>query len=166
MITIQLEVLEEIIFEWKDVDVSLNKFFAGKHWTVRNKFKDAFHLMFSKMIESNPRITDKMIDKYVLYLEYNSRLDPINTVIMMKIGEDYLRHIDALTDDTKQYCKAVIIVPINTMDKKHYKMRFKVLSYATNQTQASRTNNVPAPAIRTIRKRNSVKKIRPTRLRK
>lgn len=157
MIALQLEVLEEIVFQWQDIDISLNKFFAGKHWTVRNKYKDMFHLMFSKMMEISPRKTTKIADKYILELRYNSRLDPINTVVMMKIGEDYLRYINALTDDTKKYCKGVIIIPVETMGKKDYKMTFKILSYADTASQASATNNLSTRPIRTVRKGNSSK---------
>lgn len=157
MIDIQLEVLEEIVFQWQDIDISLNKFFAGKHWTVRNKYKDMFHLMFSKMMEISPRKTTKIADKYILELRYNSRLDPINTVVMMKIGEDYLRYINALTDDTKKYCKGVIIIPIETMGKKDYKMTFKILSYADTASQVSTTNNLSTRPIRTVRKASSPK---------
>ncbi len=120
------EILDTIVFEWKDVDVSLNKFFAGKHWTVRNKYKDFFHSLFGKLLNRKY----KRVDKYAVLLEYNSRLDPVNTIILIKIGEDFLRHINILTDDTKKYCKSVSIVPIDTMDKKHYKLSFQIISYA------------------------------------
>ena len=125
---------DEIVFEWHSVDVSLNKFFAGKHWTVRNKIKDQFHILFGKLLIKKYR----MIEKYTVSLEYNSRLDPTNTIIMIKIGEDYLRHINILTDDTKKYCKGVSIAPNDLMGKKHYKLTFHIISYATKETQSYR----------------------------
>jgi len=128
------EELDSIVFEWEGVDVSLNKFFAGKHWTIRNKIKDQFHTLFGRLLNKKY----KMVDKYCVTLEYNSRLDPTNTIILIKIGEDYLRHINILTDDTKKYCKKVTISPNETMGKKHYKLSFHILSYATKETKAYR----------------------------
>jgi hypothetical protein len=124
-----------IVFEWENIDVSLNKFFAGKHWTVRNKIKDNFHCLFARLLTGKYR----MIDKYEVVLEYNSRLDPTNTIIMIKIGEDFLRHINILTDDTKNYCKKVTIEPRSDMNKKHYRMTFHILSYATKESKSNRT---------------------------
>jgi hypothetical protein len=128
-------IIDEIVFEWEGIDVSLNKFFAGKHWTIRNKIKDQFHLLFGRLLTKKY----KMVDKYEVVLEYNSRLDPTNTIILIKIGEDFLRHINVLTDDTKKFCKKVTIVPVSTMGAKHYKMTFQIISYATKETKANRS---------------------------
>jgi hypothetical protein len=128
-------VIDEIVFEWEGIDVSLNKFFAGKHWTIRNKIKDQFHLLFGRLLTKKY----KMVDKYEVVLEYNSRLDPTNTIILIKIGEDFLRHINVLTDDTKKFCKKVTIIPVSTMGAKHYKMTFQIISYATKETKANRS---------------------------
>lgn len=128
-------IIDEIVFEWEGVDVSLNKFFAGKHWTIRNKIKDQFHLLFGRLLTKKYR----MVDKYEVVLEYNSRLDPTNTIILIKIGEDFLRHINVLTDDTKKFCKKVTIIPVSEMGAKHYKMTFQIISYATKETKANRS---------------------------
>jgi hypothetical protein len=128
-------IIDEIVFEWEGVDVSLNKFFAGKHWTIRNKIKDQFHLLFGRLLTKKYR----MVDKYEVVLEYNSRLDPTNTIILIKIGEDFLRHINVLTDDTKKFCKKVTIIPVSEMGAKHYRMTFQIISYATKETKANRS---------------------------
>lgn len=140
---------DEIVFEWHDVDVSLNKFFAGKHWTVRNKYKDFFHMLFAKLLDKKY----KQVELYEVKLEYNSRLDPTNTVIMIKIGEDFLRHINILTDDTKKYCKKVSMIPVETMGKKHYKMTFTILSYASKKDKPNRAEQLSGETKRPVRKR-------------
>lgn len=126
--------IDQIIFEWEGVDISLNKFFAGKHWTIRNKIKDQFHILFGGLLNKKY----KKVDKYHVSLVYNSRLDPTNTIILIKIAEDYLRHIDVLTDDTKKYCKQVTITPDESMGKKNYKLTVHIISYATKETQSYR----------------------------
>jgi hypothetical protein len=126
---------DQIVFEWEGIDVSLNKFFAGKHWSIRNKIKNQFHILFGNMLN---RKYEK-IDKYHIILEYNSRLDPTNTIILIKIAEDYLRHIGILTDDTKKYCKKVTIIPEETMGKKHYKLTIHIISYATKESKSYRS---------------------------
>jgi hypothetical protein len=140
---------DKIVFEWHDVDVSLNKFFAGKHWTVRNKYKDYFHMLFAKLLDKKY----KQVEHYTVTLEYNSRLDPTNTIILIKIGEDFLRHINILTDDTKKYCKSVTIIPVETMGKKHYKMTFTILSYASKKNKPNRADELPGEVVRPVRKR-------------
>lgn len=128
------EAIDNIVFEWEGIDVSLNKFFAGKHWTIRNKIKDQFHVLFAQLLSKKYN----MIDKYSVTLEYNSRLDPTNTIILIKIAEDYLRHINILTDDTKKYCKKVTIIPDESMGKKNYKLTVHILSYATKESKSYR----------------------------
>jgi predicted nuclease of restriction endonuclease-like RecB superfamily len=128
------EAIDSIVFEWEGIDVSLNKFFAGKHWTIRNKIKDQFHVLFGQLLSKKYN----MVDKYSVTLEYNSRLDPTNTIILIKIAEDYLRHINILTDDTKKYCKKVTIIPDESMGKKNYKLTVHILSYATKESKSYR----------------------------
>jgi HKD family nuclease len=128
------EEVDQIVFEWDGIDVSLNKFFAGKHWTIRNKIKDQFHLLFEGLLNKKY----KKVDKYCVTLMYNSRLDPTNTIILIKIAEDYLRHIEVLTDDTKKYCKKVTIIPDESMGKKNYKLIIHIISYATKESKAYR----------------------------
>lgn len=120
------EIIGEIVLEWQDVDISLNKWYASRHWHFRNKEKQFWSGIFLKMLPKRL----KQVDKYTIHLRYNSRLDPTNTITMIKLAEDTLKKNYYITDDTKKYCKQVIIEPDETMNKKHYVLTFRILSYA------------------------------------
>lgn len=120
------EIIETIVLEWYDVDISLNKWYANRHWSFRNKEKDFWASLFLKMLPKNR----KRINTYSLYLRYNSRLDPTNTIPMIKIAEDTMKKNGYIIDDTKKYCKGVVIQPDETMGKKHYILTIEILSYA------------------------------------
>lgn len=128
------EILGEIILEWKDVDISLNKWYASRHWHFRNKEKEFWSTLFLKLLPKRL----KQIDKYKLHLRYNSRLDPTNTIPMMKIAEDTMKKNHYIVDDTKKYCKGVTIEPDETMGKKHYILKLEILSYAIKKDKPSR----------------------------
>lgn len=122
-------IIDEILFEWEGIDVSLNKFYSSPHWTLRNKEKDFWKGFFAKM----PIKNNRKIDKFQLTLYYNSRLDADNTILHCKFLIDYLRSIGLLIDDTKKYYKGVHIIPDETLNKKHYKLYLQVISYASKE---------------------------------
>lgn len=127
------EIIDTIIVEWYDVDISLNKWYANRHWSFRNKEKEFWANLFLKILPKNP----KRIDTYSLYLRYNSRLDPTNTIPMIKICEDTMKKNGYIIDDTKKYCKGVVIQPDETMGKKHYILTVEILSYAGKKSKTN-----------------------------
>jgi hypothetical protein len=128
------EILDELIFEWEGVDISLNKFYSSPHWTIRNKEKNFWKDFFSKM----PIKSNRQINEYQLTLRYNSRLDADNTILHCKFLIDYLRSINLIIDDTKKYYKGLHITPDETMGKKHYILTLEILSYAREKTSGSK----------------------------
>jgi hypothetical protein len=78
------EEIATIQIEWEGVDLSLNKWYANRHWSFRNKEKEFWANLFLKLL---PKRTKK-IDKYIITMYFNSRLDASNTVPMIKILED------------------------------------------------------------------------------
>lgn len=129
------EILGEITLEWKDVDISLNKWYASRHWHFRNKEKEFWATLFLKLLPKRL----KQVDKYKLHLRYNSRLDPTNTIPMMKIAEDTMKKNHYIVDDTKKYCKGVTITPDETMGKKHYILTLEIISYAVEKNKPNRS---------------------------
>lgn len=107
------------IFKWSGEHISLNDWYASQHWTVRNTQKRKWMQIFSELInEQKP----KPIKKYALEMRYNSRLDPTNTITMVKLFEDTLRDKGIIIDDTKKYCSYISIKPELTLGKKHYEI--------------------------------------------
>lgn len=130
-----LDSIDHFSIEWQDIDLSLNKWYANRHWTFRNKEKNFWANLFLKLI---PKRTKK-VDKYMITLYYNSRLDASNTIPMIKIFEDTLKKSHYIIDDSKRYCKGIEIYPNEEMGKKHYKLYFHIISYATKEIKSNTT---------------------------
>lgn len=120
------EEIARIEVEWEGIDLSLNKWYANRHWTFRNKEKEFWSSTFIRLL---PKRTKK-IDKYAITLLFNSRLDASNTIPMIKIFEDTMKKSHYIIDDSKKYCKGIRIYPDESMGKKHYKLTVHILSYA------------------------------------
>jgi hypothetical protein len=123
---INSEEIARIEIEWEGIDLSLNKWYANRHWTFRNKEKEFWAGTFMRLL---PKRTKK-IDKYTITLLFNSRLDASNTIPMIKILEDTMKKAHYIIDDSKKYCKGISIYPDESMGKKHYKLTIHILSYA------------------------------------
>lgn len=114
---------ETLVFRWIDKHVSLNKWYASEHWTKRNEAAAKWHKMFKDMLPKNcPHI-----DRYIIALEYNSRLDPGNTITMVKLCEDMLQKEKIIVNDTMEFCKGVYLIPKDDMKKKSYKITVKAV---------------------------------------
>jgi hypothetical protein len=124
------EIIDELLFEWEGVDVSLNKFYSSPHWTIRSKEKNFWKNFFAKM----PIKNNRQINQYQLTLRYNSRLDADNTILHCKFLIDYLRSTNLIIDDTKKYYKGLHIIPDETLGKKHYKLYVQIISYANKES--------------------------------
>lgn len=103
-------------FEWKNNDISLNEWYSSKHWTLRNKAKKLWHDYFIGQL-TKPYPFYKC---YTIELEFNSRLDPSNTITMIKLCEDALQEAGVIKNDDKHCCKGISIKPNLKMDAKHY----------------------------------------------
>lgn len=128
------EEIATIQIEWEGVDLSLNKWYANRHWSFRNKEKEFWANLFLKLL---PKRTKK-IDKYIITMYFNSRLDASNTVPMIKILEDTMKKAHYIVDDSKKFCKGIQIYPDESLGKKHYKLTVHILSYATKETKTYR----------------------------
>ncbi len=105
-------------FKWADKHISLNEWYSSKHWTQRNKKAKEWHDFFkSYLIKPYPKF-----EKYSITLEFNSRLDPSNTITMVKFIEDMLQEEGVIANDNKDNCKGIHIVPILDMKKFSYKI--------------------------------------------
>lgn len=62
------------------------------------------------------------LKKYKIRMIYNSRLDPSNTITMIKLFEDFLKNHGVIKDDSKKYCKEIRIIPDETMKSKSYRI--------------------------------------------
>lgn len=131
---INMDEIGRIEIEWEGVDLSLNKWYANRHFSYRIKEKEFWSSLFLKLL---PKRTEK-IDKYMITLYFNSRLDASNTIPMIKIAEDTMKKEHYIVDDSKKFCKGISIYPDETMGKKNYKLIVHIISYATKETKAYR----------------------------
>ena len=108
-----------IIFELTE-GVSLNEWYSSKHWTSRQRIKKKFCKLFQENFKGN---VIKQFVRYQVELTYNTRLDPSNTITLVKLAEDYLVSKGYLKDDSKQYCRGIYIAPDETLKKGLYVLK-------------------------------------------
>jgi hypothetical protein len=109
--------------DWNGQHISLNDWYSGgNHWTVRDTMKRRWHQIFKEVLE--PLDMPKLIE-YELELVYNSRLDPTNTITMVKLFEDTMKDLGLIIDDSKKYCKKITLLPNLEMKNKHYIINIK-----------------------------------------
>lgn len=112
---------------YKGKGVSLNQFYAGVHWTERNKIKDTFRDIFMPMIKEQKIPT---IEKMELEVEANSRHDVDNLVAMAKIFMDCVKHCYIIRDDDASQYKAVTLKSNKEdLEYNEFKFTIKVLEY-------------------------------------
>ena len=104
---------------WSGVHISLNEWYTGKHWSKRVKQKNKWWALFTILMNGKKF----KLDTYKLELVYNSRLDPSNTITMIKLFEDYLVKKKLIIDDNKKYCKGISLTPDESMKANHYKIK-------------------------------------------
>lgn len=83
-----MEYEEEVLVIEGLPKISLNAYYAGKHWTNRSKMKEAYALLLSKY---KHKFDDKSIYEAEYCFEFKSKpLDASNTVVMVKMVEDMI----------------------------------------------------------------------------
>lgn len=80
--------------------VSLNQFYAGRHYAVRSKHKKDYW----KHIEDALQAFDKFhLDRFSISVRFNCRYDVDNAICCAKFLADYLRTNGYVDDDTPKY---------------------------------------------------------------
>ncbi len=87
---------------------SLNEWYSSSHWTKRKSQKDYFKKKITTLLLEQGCHKNGKIDKFKVSLVYNSRLDPDNTITIIKIFVDSLKGL-VVKDDTKKYFKGFSI---------------------------------------------------------
>lgn len=106
-----------MVLEWEG-HISLNEWYSSKHWTYRKKQKDQWYMTFKSLLDQYEK---KIIRKYAIILEYNSRLDPSNTITMIKLLEDTMKKEGWIEDDSHKYCSYLKIVYNPLIQPKWYR---------------------------------------------
>ncbi len=107
-----------IEFSWQGADVSLNEWYAASHWSNRDAVARKWHRFFASFFGKEKIF----FSKYEIGLVYNSRLDPSNTITMIKLYEDTLKKHKIIPEDSKNECKLITLMPDLEMDHKQYKI--------------------------------------------
>ena len=85
---------------------SLNKFYAGKHFAVRIKYKKDYN----EHIEEQLKAFDKFhAETFQIDVVHNTRYDCDNVILVIKFLADYLKDNGYVNDDSKKYFKGLNI---------------------------------------------------------
>lgn len=98
--------------EYKEIDFtlpkapSLNQFYAGRHYSVRQKYKKEYNEEIKNVFDQYDKF---FADTYKIDLVHNTRYDCDNVIITIKFISDYLKDNGYVTDDSKKYFKSLSI---------------------------------------------------------
>ena len=105
---------------------SLNQFYAGRHFTIRQKYKKEYFAALEEAFEGYDEFT---AEGFSIHVSHNSRYDTDNCILAIKFTADYLRYRGWVKDDTKKYFKYLSIKVDEEMDKKVFKVKIKFNGY-------------------------------------
>lgn len=105
---------------------SLNKLYAGKHWSYRKKAKDDYKKEIVRELEKLQPFTAEYI---FMDIHYNSRYDVDNAILVSKFVADTLRERGIIADDNPKYYKKLKITFNQDMEKNTYKVTINCYNY-------------------------------------
>lgn len=105
---------------------SLNQFYAGRHFTVRQKYKKQY---FEALEEAFKEYDEFTAESFEVHVSHNSRYDTDNCILAIKFAADYLRHRGFVKDDTKKYFKKLSIKVDEDMEKTIFRIKIKLYGY-------------------------------------
>lgn len=108
---------------------SLNQFYAGRHYSVRQKYKKEYNAEIEKVFKGYDKF---FAHTFKIDLIHNTRYDCDNVIITVKFISDYLKDNGYVTDDTKKYFKGLSIRPVEDGEdiaKNHILVKLKLYGY-------------------------------------
>lgn len=105
---------------------SLNQFYAGKHFAIRQKYKKEYFNALEKAFDDYEEFT---AETFSIHVSHNSRYDTDNCILAIKFTADYLRHRNWVKDDTKKYFKYLSIKVDEELPKEIFKIKIKLYGY-------------------------------------
>jgi Holliday junction resolvase RusA-like endonuclease len=79
---------------------SLNKFYAGRHYAVRQKYKAEYWSEIEKALEGFDKFH---MESMSIHVRYNCRFDVDNAICCSKFLADYLRKHEYINDDSPRF---------------------------------------------------------------
>lgn len=108
---------------------SLNQFYAGRHFSVRLKYKKEYNEHIKKCLDQYDKF---FADTFKIDLIHNTRYDCDNAIVTVKFVADYLKDNGYVTDDSKKYFKGLSIRVVDdgeTVEKDSVLVKIKLYGY-------------------------------------
>jgi hypothetical protein len=109
---------------------SLNKWYSGKHWSIRKKQKESYSASIKDQLE---RIDKFTMDRFKVDVEYNCRYDVDNAITCVKFLADYLRGDGYVVDDTPKYFFSQSTTFNQDLNKDEFKATIRCYGYSTRE---------------------------------
>lgn len=101
---------------------SLNQYYSGRHWAIRKKQKDEYSKYCKEELEKYDAFC---ADTYEISIEYNSRHDVDNVILVSKFLSDTLVAMGFVKDDGNKYYKKLCIKINKELPKDTFYVRAK-----------------------------------------
>ena len=101
---------------------SLNKFYAGKHWSFRKRLADEYKRTVKDALDNFDSFT---ISRFELRVNYNSRFDCDNSILCCKFVADALVEKGYVPDDSPKYYRKLVINYEPSLPKETYQVKIR-----------------------------------------
>lgn len=105
---------------------SLNMIYAGKHWSYRAKKKNEYKDICKKELAKHDLFT---ADRIRIFIDYNSRLDIDNGILVSKFLADTLTSEGYIKDDSPKFYDKITIQFNSGVDKNFYRTKVRCWGY-------------------------------------
>lgn len=109
---------------------SLNKWYSGKHWSIRTKQKESYSKSIGDELEKIDQFT---MDRFALDVQYNCRYDVDNAITCIKFLADYLRGDGYVEDDTPKYFFSQSTTFNKELNKDEFKATIRCYGYQVRE---------------------------------
>lgn len=109
---------------------SLNKWYSGKHWSIRKKQKESYSAAIQQQLE---RIDAFTMDRFAIDVQYNCRYDVDNAITCVKFLADYLRGDGYVTDDTTKFFFSQSTTFNKELNKDEFRATIKCYGYSIRE---------------------------------
>lgn len=109
---------------------SLNKWYSGKHWSIRKKQKESYTAHIREQLEAIDPFT---MERFAVDVAYNCRYDVDNAITCVKFLADYLRSSGYVADDTPKYFFSQSTTFNKDLNKDEFKVTLRCYGYSIRE---------------------------------
>lgn len=109
---------------------SLNKWYSGKHWSIRKSQKESYTKHIKEQLDT---IDPFCVDRFAIDVTYNCRYDVDNAITCAKFLADYLRAEGYVEDDNPKFFTSQSTTYNPELKKDEFRAKIKCYGYKSRE---------------------------------